>query len=245
MFSYPAACDLDEDLLELVTMVLVAAEDDRSCRLRPVDRARCTLVHLCKHDTLEQLAAGFAIGTATAWRYVNHTIGQLARFAPSLTEALTSHHANGYALLDGTVAETDRVAATGHFSGKVRREGVNLQVITAEEGRLLWLSPALPGSTHDVKATREHGIIDICTQLHLEILADQGYQGAGGTVITPIKRCPQTELPYKHKRSNTVHAALRTPVERTTSRIKQRRIFRHAPSARTDLRQSPPRSSPS
>nr|WP_258528193.1 transposase family protein [Streptomyces sp. NBRC 110611] len=137
MFSYPAACDLDEDLLELVTMVLVAAEDDRSCRLRPVDRARCTLVHLCKHDTLEQLAAGFAIGTATAWRYVNHTIGQLARFAPSLTEALTSHHANGYALLDGTVAETDRVAATGHFSGKVRREGVNLQVITAEEGRLL------------------------------------------------------------------------------------------------------------
>ncbi|GAU71633.1 transposase [Streptomyces sp. NBRC 110611] len=79
-----------------------------------------------------------------------------------------------------------------------------------------------------MKATREHGIIDICTQLHLEILADQGYQGAGGTVITPIKRCPQTELPYKHKRSNTVHAALRTPVERTTSRIKQRRIFRHA-----------------
>ncbi|MGW3134925.1 hypothetical protein [Streptomyces sp. NPDC001139] len=33
-------------------------------------------------------------------------------------------------LLDGTVAETDRVQAEGHYSGKVRREGVNLQVIT-------------------------------------------------------------------------------------------------------------------
>ncbi|MFI1630532.1 transposase family protein [Streptomyces noursei] len=170
MFFYPAACDLDEDLLQLVTMVLVAVEGDRSCRLRPVDRARCTLVYLRKHDTLEQLAAGFAIGTATAWRYVNHTIGQLTRFAASLTEALTSHHAEGYVLLDGTIAETDRVAAEGHFSGKVRREGVNLQVITADEGKLLWLSPALPGGTHDVKAAREHDIIKACEQLDLEVL---------------------------------------------------------------------------
>ncbi|MFK0297218.1 transposase family protein, partial [Streptomyces sp. NPDC090442] len=82
------------------------------------------------------------------------TIERLAQYAPSLTEALTSHHADGYVLLDGTVAETDRVAAKGHFSGKVRREGVNVQVITAHEGRLLWLSPALPGGVHDVRAVR-------------------------------------------------------------------------------------------
>ncbi|MEU5307111.1 transposase family protein [Streptomyces noursei] len=142
MFSYPAACDVDEELLELVTMAIVGCNGERPCKLCPYDRARCTLVYLRKHDTFEQLAAGFAIGVATAWRYVNDTIGQLTVFAPTLTEALTSHHADGYVLLDGTVAETDRVAAEGHFSGKVRREGVNLQVITAEEGKLLWLSPA-------------------------------------------------------------------------------------------------------
>ncbi|GAU71638.1 transposase [Streptomyces sp. NBRC 110611] len=112
MFSYPAACDVEEELLELVTMVIVACDGDRSCKLRPYDRARCALVSLRKHDTFEQLAAGLAIGMATAWRYVNHTIGQLARFAPSLTEALTSHHADGYMLLDGTVAATDRVATS-------------------------------------------------------------------------------------------------------------------------------------
>lgn len=93
MFSCPAACDLEEELLELVTMVIVACGGDRSCALRPYDRARCVLVYLRKHDTLEQLAAGFGIGVATAWRYVHDTIGYLAAFAPTLTEALTSHQA--------------------------------------------------------------------------------------------------------------------------------------------------------
>jgi hypothetical protein len=228
VFPYPAACDVDEDLLELVTMVLASSEGDRACKLRPYDRARCALVYLRKHDTLEQIAAGFRIGVATAWRYVNDTIELLGRFAPSLTEALTGHHGDGYLLLDGTVAETDRVRADGHYSGKVRREGVNLQVITADEGTLLWISPALPGGTHDVKAAREHDIISACTQLDLEVLADKGYIGAGGTVITPIKRRPKTELSGKHKASNKVHAALRAPVERTIARIKQWRILRHA-----------------
>ncbi|WP_327596733.1 transposase family protein [Streptomyces chartreusis] len=71
-------------ILELVTMVIASLEGERACKLRPYDRARCTLVHLRKHNTLEQIAAGFGIGVATAWRYVNDTIERLARFAPSL-----------------------------------------------------------------------------------------------------------------------------------------------------------------
>ncbi|ANZ13546.1 Helix-turn-helix of DDE superfamily endonuclease [Streptomyces noursei ATCC 11455] len=132
MFTYPAACDVEWELLEMVMLTLVVLEGERPCKLGSYDRARCTLVYLRKHDTFEQIAAGFGIGVATAWRYVHDTIERLAVFAPSLLEALTSHHADGYVLWDGTVAETDRVAAAGHFSGKVRHEGVNLQVITAE-----------------------------------------------------------------------------------------------------------------
>lgn len=65
-------------------------------------------------------------------------------------------------------------------------------------------------------------------QLDLEVLADKGYIGAGGAVITPIRRRAHSELSGKHKASNKVHAALRAPVERTISRIKEWRILRHA-----------------
>ncbi|MFF3404572.1 hypothetical protein ACFYW6_40255 [Streptomyces sp. NPDC002659] len=38
-----------------------------------------------------------------------------------------------------------------------------------------------------------------CTQPNLEVLADKGYQGADGTVITPIKPRPKAQLTDKHK----------------------------------------------
>jgi hypothetical protein len=43
-----------------------------------------------------------------------------------------------------------------------------------------------------VKTAREHHIVSTCAQLDLEVLADNGYIGAGGTVITPIRRRAHT-----------------------------------------------------
>lgn len=63
MFSCPGGCDVDEDLLGLVTMVIASGEGGWPCRLRPYDRVRCVLVYLRKHDTLEQVAAG----SVSAW----------------------------------------------------------------------------------------------------------------------------------------------------------------------------------
>ncbi|KOU41698.1 transposase, partial [Streptomyces sp. WM6378] len=37
---------------------------------------------------------------------------------------------------------------------------MNIQVLTDPFGRLLWASPALPGSTHDPTAARVHEITD-------------------------------------------------------------------------------------
>lgn len=228
MLTYPAAVDVPAELHELITMVIVTQEGDRTCKLPPQERALCTLVYLRKNDTFAQLAVGFRVGLATAWRYVNQTIALLAKFAPSLKEALTSTDPGDYLLLDGTIAEMDRTQEEGHFSGKVKRTGVNLQVISTWDGKLLWLSPALPGARNDVEAARIHEIISTCEGLDLEVLADKGYVGAGGTVVTPIKRRPNMELSDKHKAANKVHSGLRAPVERVIARIKGWRIFRHA-----------------
>lgn len=62
---------------------------------------------------------------------------------------------------------------------------MNVRVIADPKGRLRWVSPALAGAVHDVRAAREHGIIDAFTEARINCWADKGYQGAGGTVRLP------------------------------------------------------------
>ncbi len=49
---------------------------------------------------------------------------------------------------------------------------MNVQVLTDPFGRLLWASPALPGSTHDLTAARTHGIVNALTDAGLKCWAD-------------------------------------------------------------------------
>ena len=52
-------------------------------------QALLVLVHLRKGETFAGLAAGFGVGTATAWRYVRETMTLLAA-APKLPAALAA-----------------------------------------------------------------------------------------------------------------------------------------------------------
>ncbi|GAA1288731.1 hypothetical protein GCM10009646_90380 [Streptomyces aureus] len=54
-------------------------------------------------------------------------------------------------------------------------------------GRLLWASPALPGSTHDLTAARTHGIVEALTVAGLKCGVDKAYQGAGGFIRVPFR----------------------------------------------------------
>ncbi len=55
-----------------------------------------------------------------------------------------------FVLLDGPLAECDRVSdSRADYSRKHRRHGVKVQVVTDPDGQLLWLSPALPGRSHE------------------------------------------------------------------------------------------------
>lgn len=134
-----------------------------------------------------------------------------------------------YALLDGTLAECDRVGDSwADYSHKHRRHGVNVQVVTDPGGRLLWLSPALPGRTHDLTAARAHRIIRIDERQGVPVLADRAYMGAGPWVTTSFRRPPGRDLTPTQQTVNRALSAARAPVEHGVARLKSWRIFRKA-----------------
>ncbi|GHB86229.1 hypothetical protein GCM10010306_096360 [Streptomyces umbrinus] len=68
---------------------------------------------------------------------------------------MTTIRAKAFVILDGTLLPIDRIAAGApYYSGKHKRHGMNVQVLTDPIGRLLWASPVLPGPTHDLTAAR-------------------------------------------------------------------------------------------
>ncbi len=128
----------------------------------------------------------FGVGTTTAYRYVTEAVQLLAALTPSLTDAVRTASVKAFVILDGTVPPIDRTAADRPFhSGKHKKHGMNVQVITDPFGRPLWASPALPGAVHDVRAAREHGIVDALAEAGIKCWADKGYRDAGGTVRIP------------------------------------------------------------
>jgi Helix-turn-helix of DDE superfamily endonuclease/DDE superfamily endonuclease len=131
-------------------------------KLNPGRQALLVLAYLRKGETFADLAGGFGIGTTTAWRYVSETMALLTARAPKLGRALQDAKEAGhaYVVIDGTLIPIDRVAADRPFySGKHRRHGMNLQVISSPAGDIVWVSGPLPGAVHDLTDAWIWGIL--------------------------------------------------------------------------------------
>ena len=117
----------------------------------------------------------------------------------------------------------EQQAPHGAHSGKHKRHGINVQVLTDPFGRLLWASSALPGSTHDLTAARQHGIIGALADAGLKCWADKAYQGAGGSVRVPFRG---RRLKRWKRRHNTTHAKIRCLGEQAMATLKGWRLLR-------------------
>jgi len=75
------------------------------------------------------------------------------------------------------------------YSGKAHVHGGNIQAVMAPDGFPLWVSPAEPGSVHDITAARQHAlpVLYPAAAAGLPTLADPGYDGAGIGIHIPVR----------------------------------------------------------
>ena len=186
---YRAALPLSRTTLTFVSGIIRRHRASiGSCwrKLNPGRQALLVLARLRKGETFAELAAGFGVGTATAWRYVTETVALLAARSPKLRQALrdASKAGHAYLVIDRTLIPIDRVAADRPFcSGKHRKHGMNLQVIVGPDGDIVWVSGPLPGAVHDLTAARIWGIVRALAASGLVVLGDKGYLGDRKSVV--------------------------------------------------------------
>jgi hypothetical protein len=229
VFVYPSGIDVSSSALRFLAQQLRRhrrAIGSRWRRLSAGRQALLTLAHLRVGHTYAQLAAGFGVGTTTAYRYVTEAVDLLAALAPTLADAVQAASTKAYLILDGTLLPIDRIAADRPFySGKHKKHGMNVQVIADPFGRLLWASPALPGAVHDVRAAREHGIVDALTEAGIKCWADKGYRGASGTIRHPCWGRWET-LSTGQQAVNRSHTKIRSLVGQAIATPKSWRLLR-------------------
>jgi hypothetical protein len=116
--SYPAGITVSNHALIRLSDALRhrrAAVGTRWRRLSAGEQALLVVAHLRKGETYADLAAGFAIGTTTAFRYIREALAVLAALAPSLRDAVTVAISKAFVILDGTLLRIDRVGMASGY----------------------------------------------------------------------------------------------------------------------------------
>jgi hypothetical protein len=208
-----------------------------------VDRLLAALVHLRHGATHDVLAWWFGVDRSTVTRAIGEIRPLLAErgctISPgvrlrTLAEVIDHLGASGQAgIIDGTEIRVRR-PATGRkdrdtfISGKNKQNAVKAMVLTDQNGRVLFCSPARPGSCADITHARQLGLAKLLADgPAVEILADAGYQGlgaqTGGRVVTPPHRKFKKNAPdwYEemHERQRKAHSSRRIRVEHMSDTV--------------------------
>ncbi|MEU5614260.1 transposase family protein [Streptomyces sparsogenes] len=137
------------------------------------------------------MAGGNNISESTVRRRRDEAIGLLAAQAPRLDRACRKVARQGgeVVLIDGTLIPTQHrtgKADRKNYSGKNRHHGLRFLALTDERGRLIWISAARPGRTHDNTAARHDHILAHLRAAGLGALAYLGFRGLDNDVRGPV-----------------------------------------------------------
>jgi hypothetical protein len=195
-------------------------------RSLPTGRIAVLVLAVLRHDQrAADLAGGNDVSDTTIRRWNNEIIDLLAARAPRLDRALKKIARRGgeVVLIDGTLIPTRRrtgKANRPNYSGKHHRHGLHFLALTDENGRLIWISAARPGRTHDATAARHDHIVDHLKAAGLGALADLGFLGVDKpadpddlVIVTGYKATRWHKLTPGQRQANRVLAAGRAPVE--------------------------------
>lgn len=243
--TYTAVLDFSHETVLYLARLLEAERRARGTRratrrLGPFRQAVLVLRWLLDNTRIAQLAADNGISGRTCHRYILEGIAVLKAQAPTLEQAIERAKAAGHThvMLDGTLIETDRCRVPGPsvgvdlwWSGKHKRHGGNIQVLSAPDGFPLWTSPVRPGREHDMTCARTHGLLttlDAAAADGLVPIADTGYEGAPSSFRLPHKKPTGGELTPAQRQFNKVIGAIRALAEKANADLKTRfKALRH------------------
>jgi DDE superfamily endonuclease len=259
VITYRATLDVSGELASFVARLLLAERRRRgtprgSRALTCFWQAVLGLRWFRDRTAIDALARDHGVSRATACRYVDEVITVLAAEAPGLPEALARARGEGeaFVILDGKIIPADRcrqktTSVKGEaidlwYSGTAHRHGGNVQAVFGPAGFPLWISPAEPGSVHDITAARIHALPALYRAAAdgLPALADPGYEGAGIGIQIPVRQPPDgRELDLGNRTRNALQRSLRCLGERGFALLTQRwRTLQHitaSPSKITEI----------
>jgi len=184
---------------------------------------RLCLCWLRRNLTFDELAEDFGIGKTTAWEYAHEVSSFLAETIGCRADDLKDDVVQKIILVDGTLVPTFNWRHRRDLhSGKRKRYGANVQVISDIHGRVAGVSRPYPGSWHDKHCYDEAGLAPVMAASGGGV-GDSGYQGT--ELVTPIKKKPGIELVDSQSQFNAGVASVRVGVEHAIAHIKNWRIM--------------------
>jgi len=214
------------------------------------ERLLLTLVWLRLYLTCEAVGILFAVDKSTVSRYTRpllrllrdhgqDTLGWPEEARAVLDTAEDADDADGVAIIDATEQRVERArdeaTQRAHYSGKKKAHTRKTLIVVNERGRLRYVSPSVPGATHDLTVLRRSGALEQIPP-DLSLMGDSGFQGLQHdaperSVALPYKGSRARPLTPEQKLHNALLSRIRIVVENTLAEMKHFRIladvFRH------------------